>query len=345
MGLYREAHVRWLQRTVVIGFICVAVILDVAATARAGSVIVPAKGQNTHNQANTHTQTQTNTAPHAGDNVGDDARIRAGDVIRVGDARQTGPGKLKPGYEVWVAVGEWPPMISETLPDFGKHAKRFQTIFNAMGFEVRFIFVPWQRAYEQTRQGIYVATFPWLRTVERRDAFHIPRYPIAQAHQKGFYKKSRFPEGIDINALRDVVGLGLRPVGIASYWYEQEFRRLGIEADIVNNPESAWRFLHADRADILFEEEAVGWHDLTGLLGEQVAARYATTNTITTNDMFILFSRKHPFGAELMQAYETFMMSDDGQEICKEWALCKSDFVTAPGTTDGGDQSQSGQLN
>lgn len=86
MGLYREAHVRWLQRTVVIGFICVAVILDVAATALAGSVIMPAKGQNTKNPANTHTHThtqtqthtQTNTDPHAGGNVGDDASSRAG---------------------------------------------------------------------------------------------------------------------------------------------------------------------------------------------------------------------------------------------------------------------------
>lgn len=238
---------------------------------------------------------------------------------------------LKEGYEFRVAVGEWPPMISETLPDFGKHAKRFQTIFSAMGFKVQFVFVPWQRAYEQTRRGVYIATFPWLGTDIRIDEFHVPHYPIAHAHQKGFYKTTRFPDGINLNRLADVPLLGLRPVGIASYWYEEEFRRLGIAADMVSNPESAWRFLDADRADILFEEEEVGWFDLTRLLGEKVAATYATTDPITTNNMFILFSRNHPDGEALMRAYERYIASDEGQEICKEWSICKEDLPARSG--------------
>lgn len=235
------------------------------------------------------------------------------------------PAKQDDGKEIRVAVGEWPPMVSETLPKFGKHAMRFQAIFEAMGYDVRFVFVPWQRAYEQTRHGVYVATFPWLSTKERYEDFNVPRYPIAQAHQKGFYKPARFPNGVDLNQLADVSLLGLRPVGVASYWYEDEFRKLGVAADIVNNSESAWRFLNADRADIMFEEEEVGWYDLERLLGANAAKNYATTSPVTTRNMFILFSRNHPRGEQLMQAYDTFMASAQGQEICKQWSICKAE--------------------
>ena len=248
----------------------------------------------------------------------------SGDCARADEGRPSEPGN---GKEIRVAVGEWPPMVSETLPEFGKHALRFQTIFEAMGYQVRFVFVPWQRAYEQTRHGVYVATFPWLSTEERYEDFYVPRYPIAQAYQKGFYKPARFPNGVDLSRLADVALLGLRPVGVASYWYEDAFRKLGIAADIVTNSESAWRFLDADRADIMFEEEEVGWYDLERLLGANAVKNYATTKPVTTRNMFILFSHHHPQGKQLMQAFDAFMASEKGQEICKQWSICTPDIT------------------
>jgi len=130
--------------------------------------------------------------------------------------------------EIELAVAEWPPMVSENMVGFGKHAQRVTEIFSAMGYRVKFVFLSWPRSFELTKQGAYVATFPWLKTAERDHDFLIPNHAIAQAHHKGFYKASLFPNGLDLQNFDDPLLLGLRPVVVASYWQEQEFKRRGI---------------------------------------------------------------------------------------------------------------------
>ncbi|MBC06996.1 MAG: hypothetical protein CMO10_11970 [Thalassospira sp.] len=232
------------------------------------------------------------------------------------------------GTEIRFAVAEWPPLVTEDREDFGRLSARITEIFSAMGYEARFDFLSWPRALELTRRGDYVATFPWLRTPERVDVFHIPVFAMARALHKGFYKKSRFPDGLEVTDFNDLVELGLRPVGITSYWHAEEFAKYGITGEIVANPESAWRFLEAGRADILFEEEEVGWVDLKNTLGEAVAETYATTSAIPTSNMFILFSRHHPDGERLKLAFDDFMASEQGQGICEPWSICTPEAQT-----------------
>ncbi|MFV1850021.1 MAG: substrate-binding periplasmic protein [Thalassospira sp.] len=234
--------------------------------------------------------------------------------------------------EIRFAVAEWPPMVTETMANFGKHSHRVTEIFARMGYRVEFVFLSWPRAFELTRRGYYVGTFSWVRTEDREGAFLIPRYPIAEARQVGFYKKPRFPDGLDVDELEDIRDFGLRPVGVASYWHEEAFNNLGIEAEIVANTESAWRFLDAGRADILFEEEEVGWLDLTNILGAEVARTFATTAPVTTENMYILFSRNHVDGARLQQAYDDFMESEEGQEMCGRWSICETSHAQSPAT-------------
>ncbi|KJE37072.1 hypothetical protein UF64_01715 [Thalassospira sp. HJ] len=126
---------------------------------------------------------------------------------------------------------------------------------------------------------------------------------------------------MEINDFGDVADLGLRPVVVASYWHKQEFEKLGIGVDVVANPESAWRFLNADRADILFEDEEPGWFDLTETLGVDIAKAYATTGIVPTSNLFILFSRQHPDGQKLRKAFDAFMASKEGQDMRDLWSI------------------------
>lgn len=231
--------------------------------------------------------------------------------------------------EVLFAVAEWPPLVTESMQDFGKLAGRVSKIFADMGYQARFDFLSWPRAMELTRRGDYIATFPWLETEERVEEFHIPEHAMARARHKGFYKKSRFPAGLDINGFEDVAKLGLHAVGITSYWHKEEFEKYRIDGDIVANSASAWRFLDAGRADILFEEEEVGWIDMTSHLGAETAKGYATTAAVPSSSMFILFSRNHPDGESLKAAFDDLMGSDLGGKMCQEWLTCdRHDLVT-----------------
>lgn len=247
--------------------------------------------------------------------------------------------------EIEFAVADWPPMVDEDMEGFGKHSRHVTEIFSAMGFRVKFVFLSWPRAYELTRRGDYVGTFPWLRTAEREHDFLVPKHAIAQAHHKGFYKSSFYPDGLDLTSFDDLLPLGLRPVVVASYWQEQEFIKRGIEAEIVSNPEAAWRFLDAGRGDIMFEEEEVGWHDLKNLFGEDAMKTFATTNLITTEPMYTLISRNHPDGPRLLKAFDAFMDSPDGQKICQKWSFCRGEAGALPDTVEGSVDGKADEMN
>jgi len=253
----------------------------------------------------------------------------SGAVAQEGNA---GPERSQPKPEVLFAVGEWPPMITENVPGFGIHTERVTEAFEAIGYRVRYVFVPWRRAYEQTIAGEYAGTFSWIWTDERAAEAFYPRYPIANAQQKGFYRKDRFPAGLDIDEIADLGPLGLRPVGVASYWYEVEFRRQGIPVDIVTTSEAAWRFLDAGRADIYIEEEEVGLMDMARVLGEDALTRYEMTDPVQSDKMFILFSRKNPQGAVLRDAFDGFLDTPEGQAMCRGWGLCEQTAQAMPGT-------------
>ena len=251
-------------------------------------------------------------------------------------AQEANAGGRETGFEIQFVIGEWPPMVTETMPGFGKHSERVRQIFAEMGYRVKFVFLSWQRAFELTRRGDYVATFSWLSSKDRMAQFHIPTQPIAHSKQVGFYKKSRFPDGLEVNGFDDLLTFGIRPIGVSSYWYEEEFAKRNIDAEIAANIESAWRFLDAERADILFEEEEVGWLDMANFLGESVVDAFDTTEPLTTDDMFILFSRNHPHGERLSQEFDAFMLTDRGQEFCQKWAICVRDagYVPTPDLKD-----------
>ena len=224
--------------------------------------------------------------------------------------------------ELVFAVGERAPFITERQPGYGLYAERVKTVFEKLGYRVRFDFMPWRRAYEQTRSGEYAATFAWIWNELRGREVLYPRYPIAQAWQKGFYKKSNFPEGMPVYHILDAEAVGMRIVGVSGYWYEETLQRSGIRAEMVATPDSAWRFLHSGRADIYFEEESVGWSDLERVLGADMLDQYATTNAVQREDMFILFSRHHPMGEELRDQFDSFFDTAVGQGMCQAWTVC-----------------------
>lgn len=70
-----------------------------------------------------------------------------------------------------IAVGDWPPYLSDTLPHQGTAARIIREAFAVEGYRVRFEFLPWARAYKDTGAGKYDGTAVWLKTPERKKRF------------------------------------------------------------------------------------------------------------------------------------------------------------------------------
>ncbi|WP_181905371.1 substrate-binding periplasmic protein [Aestuariispira insulae] len=77
------------------------------------------------------------------------------------------------GQTVFLVTGnEYAPFTDETLPEGGLFTKIVRMIYDRNGEAVEFAFRPWKRGYLETLEGRFEATFPYILTDERAEAFY-----------------------------------------------------------------------------------------------------------------------------------------------------------------------------
>lgn len=206
--------------------------------------------------------------------------------------------------KIVLATGEWPPFIGQNLPGKGLHSEIITKIATKMGYEVEFQFMNWKRAYELTKQGKYLASFTWSDTTDRRGEMLYPENELSLSKEVGFYKKSKYPNGLDVSSFDDIKAQGLKPVGVASYWYEKEYKDKGIKAHIVNDANLLWKLVDSGRADICVENVDVGNATIKSVLGEGKEAEFGITAPLKTQKMYLIFSKKHPKSEEIIKKYD-----------------------------------------
>ncbi|SFK83086.1 substrate-binding periplasmic protein [Shimia haliotis] len=204
---------------------------------------------------------------------------------------------------ITIAAGDWAPYIGEALPDNGTHTKRVREVMKAAGYDIELEYMPWKRSYELAKKGDYVATFSWSYTDERGADFHFPQEPLEEHYDVFFYSKSKHPNGLSVNSISEVKELGLKPVGLAGYWYEKAFADAGVEMHTVTSTEAAWRLLEAGRADVMIENEIAGEAYVRDVLGEGEQS-IGKTGVLRSVAMHILFSKAHPDGEALRDAWD-----------------------------------------
>ena len=73
----------------------------------------------------------------------------------------------------------------------------------------------------------------------------------------------------------------------------------------VTSPESAWKLLQSGRADVLIENEVVGDLSRQEVLGAE-AEDVGKGADVRAAPVYILFSRAHPQGAALRDAWDQY---------------------------------------
>lgn len=215
-----------------------------------------------------------------------------------------GPGRAAAVEVVEIATGEWPPYTSASAPASGTHADRVARVLGAAGYQVRFHFLPWNRAYARTVAGDFAASLSWYGNEARRRELLFPENPIEVIGLHAYYRKSRFPGGLRAASLRDLVDRRLKFVGVRSYWYASELEAMAADVDYVPEGRMVWRMLDAGRADVAIEAAEVARRDIEETLGPGRLDEFATTGAVKVDPLYIAFSRANPLGAELMRAWD-----------------------------------------
>lgn len=90
-----------------------------------------------------------------------------------------------------VTAGEWPPYLDSSAADQGCVARLIRDAFSTMNIAVRFVFMPWERAYLEGKKPPYIGTAYWYYSPERAKDYLYSQYPVTIENSFFYYLKSR----------------------------------------------------------------------------------------------------------------------------------------------------------
>ncbi len=208
-----------------------------------------------------------------------------------------------------VASGNYTPFAGEDLPDGGLVNGVLREAAERAGFDVTFEYMPWKRALEASRRGMYDATSYWYYSEERMDDFiHVG--PLIEERLVFFAIASH--ETPTWSALEDLTGLRIGVV--PGFTYTPEFWALGesgvLTLSEATSNEANLRKLLAGRIDVFPHSEMAGWHLIREAFTEEEQARFIVLdNSLTSSDGYLLISRRMPNGEEVARRLQAALDS------------------------------------
>lgn len=200
-----------------------------------------------------------------------------------------------------IGVGEWPPFLSESLPNKGLIAHLLTDVFLEAGYQVEFNFLPWVRAYQVTSKGEYDATAVWMFKEERSEDFYYSE-PVLNEKFVFIYRKG---DSFDWNTMSDLKGKLIG--GGLGYSYGPEFDEAleqGLFKQIrLPTVEQNLRMLAAKRTDVFAEEMSVANYTLKKFAPDLQGELVFHPKPILENQSFVLFPKSDPNSLILLNAF------------------------------------------
>lgn len=155
-----------------------------------------------------------------------------------------------------VTGNNYPPFTDEKLPRRGMITEIVELAFQKVGYETTIAFRPWKRGYEETKKGVFVGTFPYIKTEERLKDFYYSQ-AINTVYTRVFVlRDSSIRELQDLKGQRICIPLG--------YGVSERFNNLlrkGFFSEEANpvNLEGCLRMMLSGRKDFFIINEINGW--------------------------------------------------------------------------------------
>ncbi|WP_411743241.1 substrate-binding periplasmic protein [Reinekea sp.] len=214
-------------------------------------------------------------------------------------------GKNYEFTNIQISAGEWPPFLSESLPNKGIIAHLISDIFNEAGIQVEFEFLPWVRAFEVTAQGEYSATSIWMYKKDRTTDFLYSEPVLSEKFVFFHLKDTPF----DWNEMNDLRGKSIG--GVLGYSYGPKFDA-ALEEGVFKQlrlptVDQNLRMLAAGRTDIYAEEMSVANYTLLKRTPELADLITYHPKPILENQSFLLFPKKGPNSKALLEIFNSHL--------------------------------------
>lgn len=223
------------------------------------------------------------------------------------------------GDRVRLATLEWPPYVSQRLPDGGPvHAIVAEALARS-GLRLEAAYRPWARAVEITRQGRMAGIFPEYLAEERNRDFlfsdPFPGGPIVLYRRRD--DDVAFVADPGSEPERVLRALSSRRFGVVrGYANTAVFDAADfLQKEEATSDEINLKKLAYGRVDLIVIDQLVAEHLLAGPLRDYAEKLEPMLPALEHKDLYVAFSRAHPQAQEYCAAFNRGLaaMREDGR--------------------------------
>jgi len=205
-----------------------------------------------------------------------------------------------------LATGEYPPYSSSDVAGYGVMTEIVSAAVKEMGMEPKYGFYPWKRCEFVVKKGEVWAAFPYGYTKERKENFLFSDVLLVTSTQF-FYSKRHYKGLMDWKVIEDLKPLSIE--GTNGYYYENEFKRAGLNLTYSNKEEVGIRKLRHGRVDLFITDELVGWHLIRKQFPREVGDFDVLPKAHETSGNYLMISRDYPNSKELLSKFNFALRS------------------------------------
>ena len=229
-----------------------------------------------------------------------------------------------------IALGEWPPYVSQSLNGYGAAPEIVMQVFAAMGVCPAFAFYPWKRAELMVKSGDVWASCPWFRTSGREKEYTFSSEPLFSASTLIFYHtlNPELPKNIESLGIESLKNY--RFGGVHGYYYENFFIKGGYSYFPASSSEQAFRMLQSGRVDFVIEDSLVE----KSILGKDFHNNsyiIPLKRKFFVDNMYMIFPKESKYDRKFIYDFDNnlkkFKKSSLYIDILNKYGLDKSKFM------------------
>ena len=204
-----------------------------------------------------------------------------------------------------LAIGEWAPYTGEELDNYGVASGIVSHIFEEMGYETEFLFMPWPLAEKMAESGEendgIRGTFPYRENAKRNKKFYFSETILTIEHAI-FYNSDMNPMASQIRTIDDLKGYSI--LRIEGYEYPENIA-MYINDSIQEMKDNMQAFLELEKSNknlLVVEAKEVGLQLLEQKLPNLVSTIKMTPLTMR-HQFKLMLSRRNPNNLSLKNEF------------------------------------------
>lgn len=200
-----------------------------------------------------------------------------------------------------LASSNYYPHYAADLPQQGAVSEIVRQAFLLQGIDISIDFMPFARAYRESRQADYIGLVAAWYDDERAQHFYYSQ-PL-YANQIVFFKRKNQP--VSYSEYTDLAQQNLRLAVVQGYLQSPGLHQSGIAMEQVATDEQAFHMLARGRVDLVPADKLNGLYLIDTKLPQFAGMLEWLTPALELRPMYLLLSKQDPRSEALIQRFNT----------------------------------------